>query len=88
MTIHVSSEETVIARAQSDSHKRIAKTKGEKQCKQQKQKVIATKGYATHDTSAKFAPFDFTRRDVGPNDILIDIAVLRHLPLGHSPGKE
>jgi alcohol dehydrogenase (NADP+) len=37
-------------------------------------KGIATKGYATHDASAKFAPFDFTRRDVGPNDILIDIA--------------
>jgi alcohol dehydrogenase (NADP+) len=37
-------------------------------------KGIATKGYATHDTSAKFGPFDFTRRDVGPNDILIDIA--------------
>lgn len=34
---------------------------------------IATKGYAAHDTSAKFAPFDFTRRDVGPNDVLIDI---------------
>ena len=37
-------------------------------------KGIATKGYATHDTSAKFGPFDFTRRDVGPNDVLIDVA--------------
>lgn len=36
-------------------------------------KGIATKGYATHDPSARFAPFEFTRRDVGPNDILIDI---------------
>jgi uncharacterized zinc-type alcohol dehydrogenase-like protein len=36
--------------------------------------VIQTKGYATHDSKAKFAPFDFERRDVGPNDILIDIA--------------
>jgi len=35
--------------------------------------VIQTKGYATHDKQAKFAPFDFERRDVGPNDILIDI---------------
>jgi alcohol dehydrogenase (NADP+) len=34
---------------------------------------IATKGYATHDASAKFEPFEFTRRDVGPNDVLIDI---------------
>lgn len=37
-------------------------------------KGIATKGYATHDASAAFAPFDFTRREVGANDILIDIA--------------
>jgi uncharacterized zinc-type alcohol dehydrogenase-like protein len=37
-------------------------------------KGIAAKGYATHDASAKFAPFDFTRRDVGQNDILIDSA--------------
>ena len=36
--------------------------------------MIQTKGYATHDSNAKFAPFDFERREVGPNDILIDIA--------------
>lgn len=35
--------------------------------------MIETKGYATHDTHARFVPFDFERRDVGPNDILIDI---------------
>jgi uncharacterized zinc-type alcohol dehydrogenase-like protein len=35
--------------------------------------MIQTKGYATHDKNAKFAPFDFERRDIGPNDILIDI---------------
>ncbi|HEX3101944.1 MAG TPA: NAD(P)-dependent alcohol dehydrogenase, partial [Pyrinomonadaceae bacterium] len=35
--------------------------------------MIQTKGYATHDLNAKFAPFSFERRDVGPNDILIDI---------------
>lgn len=35
--------------------------------------MIKTKGYATHDSNAKFVPFDFERRDVGPNDILIDI---------------
>ncbi|MGB7203531.1 MAG: NAD(P)-dependent alcohol dehydrogenase [Pyrinomonadaceae bacterium] len=34
---------------------------------------IATKGYATHSAEAKFEPFTFVRRDVGPNDILIDI---------------
>ncbi|MFZ1702208.1 MAG: NAD(P)-dependent alcohol dehydrogenase [Pyrinomonadaceae bacterium] len=35
--------------------------------------MIETKGYATHDEQAKFAPFDFERREVGPRDILIDI---------------
>lgn len=36
--------------------------------------MIQTKGYAIHDSEAKFGPFEFERRDVGPNDILIDIA--------------
>jgi len=35
--------------------------------------VIQTQGYATQDKEARFAPFTFERRDVGPNDILIDI---------------
>ena len=35
--------------------------------------MIQTKGYATHDKEAKFSPFEFERRDVGPKDILIDI---------------
>jgi len=35
--------------------------------------MVQTKGYATHDASAKFGPFDFERRDVGDSDILIDI---------------
>ena len=35
--------------------------------------MIQTKGFATHDPNAKFVPFDFERRDVGSNDILIDI---------------
>jgi uncharacterized zinc-type alcohol dehydrogenase-like protein len=35
--------------------------------------VIETKGYATHDPAAVFQPYAFERRDVGPNDILIDI---------------
>jgi alcohol dehydrogenase (NADP+) len=34
---------------------------------------IATKGFATRGTEAKFEPFNFTRRNVGPKDILIDI---------------
>ncbi len=36
--------------------------------------MIQTKGYATHDSNAKFSEWAFERRDVGPNDILIDIA--------------
>ncbi|MBV9214632.1 MAG: NAD(P)-dependent alcohol dehydrogenase [Acidobacteria bacterium] len=36
-------------------------------------KPIATRGFATHDKNAKFAPFEFERRAVGPHDILIDI---------------
>ena len=35
--------------------------------------MIQTKGYAVHDKNAKFVPFDFERRDLGSNDILIDI---------------
>lgn len=35
--------------------------------------MIQTKGYATHSSEAKFEPFAFERRDVGANDILIDI---------------
>ena len=34
----------------------------------------ATKGYATHGPEAKFEPFNFVRRDVGPNDVLVDIS--------------
>jgi len=35
--------------------------------------MIQTKGYAVHDKNAVFEPFNFERRDVGTNDILIDI---------------
>lgn len=35
---------------------------------------IQTRGFATHNAEAKFEPFNFVRRDVGPKDILIDIA--------------
>jgi alcohol dehydrogenase (NADP+) len=35
---------------------------------------IATRGFATKGPEAKFGPFDFIRREVGPHDILIDIA--------------
>lgn len=34
---------------------------------------IATRGFATHGTDAKFEPFNFARREVGPKDILIEI---------------
>jgi alcohol dehydrogenase (NADP+) len=36
-------------------------------------KAIAAHGYATKGPKAKFEPFEFTRREVGPNDVLIDI---------------
>ena len=36
-------------------------------------KAIATRGYATNGPEAKFGPFEFTRREVGPHDVLIDI---------------
>jgi uncharacterized zinc-type alcohol dehydrogenase-like protein len=36
-------------------------------------KAVATRGYATHSPEAKFEPFEFARREVGPSDILIDI---------------
>jgi uncharacterized zinc-type alcohol dehydrogenase-like protein len=36
-------------------------------------RAVATKGFATNGPEAKFAPFEFTRREVGANDILIDI---------------
>lgn len=34
---------------------------------------IATKGFATNGPEAKFEPFKFVRRSVGPRDVLIDI---------------
>jgi len=34
---------------------------------------IATRGFATHGPDARFGPFDFNRREVGPTDVLIDI---------------
>ena len=34
---------------------------------------VSTKGFATHGPEAQFGPFEFTRRAVGPKDILIDI---------------
>ncbi len=34
---------------------------------------IETRGYAVESKDAKFAPFEFARREVGPNDVLIEI---------------
>ncbi|MBK9154170.1 MAG: NAD(P)-dependent alcohol dehydrogenase [Chloracidobacterium sp.] len=34
---------------------------------------ISTRGFATNSPEAKFEPFNFVRREVGPNDVLIDI---------------
>jgi uncharacterized zinc-type alcohol dehydrogenase-like protein len=35
--------------------------------------MLATHGYATHGPTSKLEPFKFDRRDVGPNDLLIEI---------------
>lgn len=35
--------------------------------------MIETRGYATHDKSARFVPFNFERRNLGTHDILIDV---------------
>ena len=35
--------------------------------------MIPAKGYAATDAKAPLAPFSFTRRDPGPNDVVIDI---------------
>ena len=35
--------------------------------------MIPTKGYAVNGPDAAFEPFNFERRDVGPNDIVIEI---------------
>ncbi|HEX6278494.1 MAG TPA: NAD(P)-dependent alcohol dehydrogenase [Pyrinomonadaceae bacterium] len=34
---------------------------------------VATRGYAVENATAKFTPFEFARREVGPKDVLIDI---------------
>jgi uncharacterized zinc-type alcohol dehydrogenase-like protein len=36
--------------------------------------MIPTRGYAAQSSSSSPAPFDFERRDLGPHDVLIDIA--------------
>lgn len=35
--------------------------------------MIETRGFAVYDEAAQFEPYTFERRDVGPNDILIEI---------------
>src|SRR5665213_1004379 len=35
--------------------------------------MLATRGYAVKSPSSHFVPFDFTRREVGPHDVLIKI---------------
>ena len=48
--------------------------------------MIQAVGYAAKSVAAPLERFSFTRRDPGPNDVQIEIASLRHLPLGHPPG--
>ena len=35
--------------------------------------MLPTRGYATHGPTSKLEPYNFTRRDVGPSDVLIEI---------------
>ncbi len=35
--------------------------------------MIATKGYAVHNSNDMLAPWDFERRDVGPKDVMMEI---------------
>ncbi len=35
--------------------------------------MLATKGYAAHKSTSKLVPFEFQRRDVGPDDVLVEI---------------
>jgi len=35
--------------------------------------MLPTIGYATHSSTSKLEPFNFWRRDVGPNDVLMEI---------------
>ena len=43
--------------------------------------MIKTRGYAAHAAHAKLVPFDFERRDPGPEDVVIDIS---HCGICHS----
>ncbi len=36
--------------------------------------MLQTKGYAAHSPTGSLQPFEFERRDLKPNDILIEIA--------------
>jgi alcohol dehydrogenase (NADP+) len=36
--------------------------------------MLPTRGYATHGPKSKLEPFNFTRREPGPNDVLLQIA--------------
>ena len=35
--------------------------------------MLPTIGYATHSSTSKLEPFDFWRRDVGPNDVVMEV---------------
>lgn len=35
--------------------------------------MLRTKGYAAHNATSPLVPFDFQRRDVGPDDVLVEI---------------
>jgi alcohol dehydrogenase (NADP+) len=35
--------------------------------------MLPTRGYATHSPTSRLEPFNFNRREVGPNDVLVEI---------------
>ncbi len=45
-------------------------------------------GYAAHDNKSPLAPYTFERRDPGPRDVVVEIDLLRYLPLRHPPGAQ
>ena len=51
--------------------------------------MTATKSYAAQSATSLLAPFSYNTREVGPNDVLIDIMYsVWSLPLRYTPGSQ
>ncbi|QOG00802.1 hypothetical protein [Flavobacterium sp. MDT1-60] len=46
--------------------------------------MIQSKGYAAQNAASNLAPWEFQRRDLTQNDVLIDILYCGGMPLGSS----